>query len=343
MRDPVLKRIYAGVRARRLWVVLLAVVLTIGFSTALAKTYTIRIASKMPPTSPEGQGFQKFADLANKYGGGDLKVVVYPSEQLGSTEATLEQLQAGTIDIYVEGGSYLARYVPEMNVESLPFLFKSRDQWVKFLHSPKFEGWLKQVADKANIVEIGSEADFVRGPYRVLVTTKPVHTLADIKGMQLRMPPIDALVGFWKAAGAEPQVLAWTDTYQALSRGTVQGVTSPMALVQSMGFFEPAKYIVRTNEYPQGIAFMTNKTTWDSLPPNLQQALKRAHDEASAYASKLMDESVQKSIKEMEAKGAVYSEDFDYQAFHEVALKLYKKWEQDGTIPAGIVDYINSL
>jgi tripartite ATP-independent transporter DctP family solute receptor len=338
-----LNRRFALGRGRVLLATLFALILAVGASSAFAKTYTIRIASKMPPSSPEGEGFQKFADLANKYGGGELKVVVYPSEQLGSTEATLEQLQAGTIDIYVEGGSYLARYVPEMNVESLPFLFKSRDQWVKFLHSPKFEGWLKQVADKANIVEIGSEADFVRGPYRVLVTTKPVHTLADLKGMQLRMPPIDALVGFWKYAGAEPQVLAWTDTYQALSRGTVQGVTSPMALVQSMGFFEPAKYIVKTNEYPQGIAFMTNKKTWDSLPPNLQQALEKAHSEASAYASKLMDESVQKSIKEMEAKGAVYSTDFDYQAFHEKALELYKKWEKDGTIPAGIIDYINSL
>lgn len=343
MKRNVLDRPQGAGRARRWIIGLLALVLVFGLSNALAKTYTIRIASKMPPSSPEGKGFQKFADLANKYGGGELKVIVYPSEQLGSTESTLEQLQAGTIDIYVEGGSYLARYVPAMNVESLPFLFKSRAQWVKFVHSPKFEGWLKQVADKANIVEIGSEADFVRGPYRVLVTTKPVHTLADVKGLQLRMPPMDALVGFWKAAGAEPQVLAWTDTYQALSRGTVQGVTSPMALVQSMGFFEPAKYIVRTNEYPQGIAFMTNKNTWDSLPANLQQALEKAHKEASAYASQLMDESVQKSIKEMEAKGAVYSEDFDYQAFHEVAVKLYKKWEQDGTIPAGIVDYINNL
>ncbi len=330
-------------RLGRWWAVALALLLAVGMSSALAKTYTIRIASKMAPSSPEGMGFQKFADLANQYGNGELKVVVYPSEQLGTTEATLEQLQAGTIDIYVEGGSYLSRYVPAMNVESLPFLFKSRDQWVKFVHSPKFEGWLKEVAQKANIVEIGSEADFVRGPYRVLVSTRPVHTLADVKGMQLRMPPIDALVGFWKAAGAEPQVLAWTDTYQALSRGTVQGVTSPMALVQSMGFQEVAKYIVRTDEYPQGIAFMTNKTTWDSLPPNLQQALTRAHTEASAYASKLMAQSVKQSIQEMEAKGAVYSEDFDYQAFHQVAMKLYQKWEQDGTIPAGIIDYINSL
>ncbi|HKI56591.1 MAG TPA: TRAP transporter substrate-binding protein [Trueperaceae bacterium] len=332
-----------GGRARRLLVVLAVALAAVGMSTALAKTYTIRIASKMAPSSPEGKGFQKFADLANKYGNGQLKVVVYPSEQLGNTETTLEQLQAGTIDIYVEGGSYLARYVPQMSVESLPFLFKSRDQWVKFLHSPKFQGWLKEVADKANIVEIGSEADFVRGPFRVLVTTKPVHTLADIKGMQVRMPPIDALVGFWKAAGAEPQVLAWTDTYQALSRGTVQGVTSPMALVQSMGFQEVAKYIVRTDEYPQGIAFMTNKHTWDSLPPNLQKALERAHTEASAYASKLMDDDVQKSITEMEAKGAVYSTDFDYQAFHQVALKLYKQWEKEGKLPAGIIDYINSL
>lgn len=330
-------------RLKRWLTMLLVAGMALGMSTALAKTYTIRIASKMAPSSPEGMGFQRFADLANKYGNGELKVVIYPSEQLGNTEATLEQLQAGTIDIYVEGGSYLSRYVPDMNVESLPFLFKSRDQWLKFIHSPKFEGWLKEVADKAGIVEIGSEGDFVRGPYRVLVSTKPVHTLADVQGMQIRMPPIDSLVGFWKYVGAEPQVLAWTDTYQALSRGTVQAVTSPMALVQSMGFQEVAKYIVRTDEYPQGIAFMTNKKTWDSLPPNLQQALIRAHTEASAYASTLMAQSAKQSIQEMEAKGAVYSTNFDYQAFHQKAIELYTKWEKEGKLPAGIIAYINSL
>lgn len=323
--------------------VVLAVALAIGMSTAFAKTYTVRLASKMSPSSPEGMGFTKFAQLANKYGNGELKVVVYPSEQLGNTEATLEQLQAGTIDIYVEGGAYLSRYVPQISVESLPFLFKSRAQWVKFLNSPKFQGWLKEVAQKAGIVEIGSEAAFLRGPFRVLCTTKPVHTLADIKGMQIRMPPINALVGYWKYAGSEPQVLAWTDTYQALSRGTVQGVTSPIDLVQSMGFYEVAKYIVKTNEYPQGIAFMTNKKFWDSLPPNLQQALERAHKEASAYATNLMENDTQKTLNAMEAKGAVYSTSFAYQAYHEKALALYKQWEKDGKIPAGIIEYINSL
>lgn len=343
MSIPRAKKPLGEGRLLRWFATLLALTLLVGMSAAFAKTYTVRVASKMSPSSPEGKGFQKFAELADKYGNGQLKVVVYPSEQLGNTESTLEQLQAGTIDIYVEGGTYLDRYVPQISVESLPFLFKSRAQWVKFLNSPKFQGWLKEVAKKAGIIEIGSEAAFLRGPFRVLCTTKPVHNLAQLKGMQIRMPPINALVGYWKYAGAEPQVLAWTDTYQALSRGTVQGVTSPIDLVQSMGFYQVAKYIVRTNEYPQGIAFMTNQKFFDSLPPNLQKALERAHKDASAYATKLMENDTQKTIKAMEAKGAVYSTNFDYKAYHQKALELYKKWEKDGKIPAGIIEYINSL
>ncbi len=326
-------------------VVVSAMVVCVGTAAVsmAAATATIRVASKMPPESPEGIGFQRFADLARQYGGGRLEVIVYPSEQLGGTDATLEQLRAGTIDIYVEGATYLQRYVPDMKVGALPFLFRSREQWVRFVQSDLYRSWVQRLTNQFNITILGSESDFVRGPYRVLLTRKPVHNLADLRGVRLRMPPDETSVQVWGYLGAVPQILEWTEVYEAIARGIVEGVTSPIALVESMGFHEVAPYIVRTNEYPQGIAFMMNARKWRSLSPELQEALLKAHQGASALSQELMGRAAEESIRRMVAKGAVYSEDFDYDAFRRRSMELYRRWEAEGKLPRGILEYVDQL
>ncbi len=166
-----------------------------------ANAETWRIASKMPPTSPEGKGFAKFGELVEKYTNGEIDVKVFPSEQLGKSEAALEQLQAGTITVYVEGPSYLAKWVPEMRYTSASFLFKDRPSWVKFMHTPTVQGWLKKVEDEAGIAIVGDITGFVRGPYRVLVSKKQVKDLADLQGLKLRMAPMQLAVELWTHLG----------------------------------------------------------------------------------------------------------------------------------------------
>jgi tripartite ATP-independent transporter DctP family solute receptor len=330
---------------KSLLVIALALVLStalFGPVTAAAQTVSWKMATKMPPESPEGKAFQKFADLVKEKSNGKMVIDVFPAEQLGKTEATMEQLQAGLINVYPEGDSYLQKYQPEMKFTSLPFLFESREHWVKFMDSDLVRGWLDSVAKNDNIMVLGKITDFVRGPYRVMVSKKPIKSLADVNGLKLRLHPDDVAIAAWKRLGANTIVLPWTEIYESLGRGIVEACNSPMALVESMKFYEQAKYIIRHNEYPQGIAFMMNYKAFNSLSPDLKEAVLAAHKEACAFSAEIMGKVAEESIARMQAKGAEYST-IDIKPFVDRMNGLYQQWEAEGKLPKGFLEQVAVL
>ena len=318
----------------------LTAALVVGFVTT-ANAEIWRIASKMPPTSPEGKGFAMFGKLVGKYTNGKIDVKVFPSEQLGKSEAALEQLQAGTITVYVEGPSYLAKWVPEMRFTSASFMFKDRPSWVKFMHTPTVQGWLKKVEDEAGIAIVGDITGFVRGPYRVLVSKTRVKGLADLQGLKLRMAPMQLAVDLWTHLGCEVRVLGWTEVYESISRGIVNTVTSPVALVESMKFYEVAPHIIRTDEYPQTIAFMANAKAYRGLNAELKAAVDQAFFDAADYSNNLMQAAAAASLKAMEAKGVTYDE-IDTTDIVAKAAEFYRMKEKKGEMPAGFMDLVAS-
>ena len=319
----------------------LVIVLSTAFAAQAAEV-NWKMATKMPPTSPEGKAFQRFADLVKEKSLGKMVIDMFPAEQLGKTEATMEQVQAGIIHIYPEGTSYLQKYVPDLKYASLPFLYESRDHWVRFMDSTMVRGWLDQVASKHNIMVLGKITDFVRGPYRVMVSKKPVKGLADVKGLKLRMHPDDVAVTTWKYLGANVIILPWTEIYEGLGRGIVDACNSPIALVESMKFYEQAKYVIRHDEYPQGMAFMTNYKAFKALNPELQEIVLAAHKEACAYSAEIMGNVAEESIDRMKKKGAQFSL-IERQPFVDRLNELYRKWDAEGKLPKGFLQEVGKM
>jgi TRAP-type C4-dicarboxylate transport system substrate-binding protein len=176
----------------------------------------------------------------------------------------------------------------------------------------------------------------VRGPYRVLVTKKPVASLAEVQGLKLRLHPDKLAADVWTYLGAETRVLAWTEVYQSINSGIVQSVNSPIALVESMRFYEVAPHIVRHNEYFQEIAFMTNAKAYDGLPADVQQALLRAHVDAGRFSGELMGKEAVESIERMKARGVTYNE-IDIRPFVARMKQFYAEQEKAGALPPGFM------
>lgn len=307
------------------------------FATAMpAQAQTWRMSTKQPADSPEGKVFQRFADLAGQYSNGKLKVQVYPSEQLGKDDAVLEQLQIGTIHLYVEGATYLQKWVPDTKWISAPFLFEDREHWARFTKGPLVQGWLAEAKAKAGIVVMGDMSAVVRGPYRVLVTKKPVANLAEMKGLKLRLHPDKLAADVWGFLGTETRVLAWTEVYQSINSGIVQAVNSPIALVESMRFYEVAPNIVRHNEYFQEIAFLTNAKAFEGLAPDVKAAVLRAHADAGKYSQELMGSEAAASIERMKARGVTYTE-MDIKPVVARMKDFYAEQEKSGALPKGFM------
>jgi TRAP-type transport system periplasmic protein len=322
----------------RLLLLVLVLVMSMAGSS-FAETW--RMATKMPPDGPEGQAFQLFADKVAEYSNGEMEVQVFPSEQLGDTEASLEQLQAGMIHVYPEGSSYLQKWVPAIQFMSAPFLFDSREHWARFMESDLVEGWMAEVEDEAGITVIGDQTSFVRGPYRVLVTSRPVASLDDVQGLKLRLHPDELAAAAWSHLGAETRVLGWTEVYESIDRGIVEAVNSPVALVESMRFYEVAPHIVRHNEYPQGVAFMVNAAAYQGLSPELREAVDKAYADAAAFSLEAMEQATAESIARMKDEEVSYDE-IDTGPFVDRMKTFYGELDKSGELPEGFLDAVNA-
>ncbi len=300
---------------------------------------TWRFASKMPAESPEGRVFQAFVDDVAKRTGGKLKIRIFPSEQLGKSAATLEQLQKGTIHIYADGSVWMRKWSKQIELINSRFLLKDREAWVRFMNSPMVQGWYREAEAKSGVRVLGDVTGILRGPYRVVVSKRPINSIGDFKGLKLRQSKAKMGALAYGALDSEIRALAWTDTYQSIKTGIVEGVTSPAALVEAMRFYEVAPNISRLDAFYQSIAFMVNKAAWDGLSPDMQKALTEAHEAASKLSHEIMQKSTDEAFARMKAKGVTFNV-LDVGPFVERLRPIYEKMQADGEFPAGFLDVI---
>lgn len=310
-------------------------------SVSQAAEIVWRMATKQPAESNEGKAFQRFADKVAEFSNGRMEVKVYPNEQLGKTEAVLEQVQAGTVNLYPEGSAYLAKWVDDIKYSSAPFMFESREHWANFMKSDLFKGWLEEIESKAGVTLLGDPAAYMRGPYRVMVTKKPWSSLSEMQNIKLRMHPNQLAADVWTHLGAEVRTLGWTEVYSSIKQGIVEAVNSPVGLVESMKFYEVAPNIIRHNEYPQGIGFIMNAKAYNELPDDLKDAVNRAYEAGGAYSVELSDATLADQLSRMKAKGVTYSEP-DLSEFHASMREFYREREMKGELPAGFLDAVEA-
>jgi TRAP-type transport system periplasmic protein len=309
--------------------------LTFVVNTAHADT-TWRMAHKMPPDSPEGKVFQKFADMVKQYSGGKMIVKMFPNEQLGKTNAVMEQLKLGTVHLYAEGSTYMKKWVPEITWTSAAFLFDSRDHWVRFMNTDLVKGWYQKASSQAGVGVLGDPTAILRGPYRVMVTKRDVKSFDDVKGLKLRMHPNKTAIATWTTIGADVKTLAWTDVYQSIDKGIVSAVNSPIALVESMRFYEVAPHVVRHDEYYQSIGFMVHQPSYDKLPADLKSVIDKAYADAGKLSFDIMSQSANESITRMKSKGVTFM-DVNRAPFVKVMADFYKQKEAAGELPKGFL------
>lgn len=319
----------------------LATAMALALGSAAQAETTWRMATKMPVDSPEGQVFEKFADLTEEYTNGELKIDVYPNEQLGKEDAVLEQLQANIVQVYAEGFGYLKKWEPALAWVAAAFAFDDFDHWQRFMTSDTVSGWFDTAAEQSSVRPLGDPTQVLRGPFRVMVSNVPVETAADIEGIKIRMHENKVAIETWDHLGAEVITLPWTEVYQGISKGIVEAVNSPVALVESMRFNEVAPYITRHDEYWQSIGFMVNEEALAALDEDTRAGLLRAYEETGAYSQEVMFGVAEESIARMEEAGATYTV-LDTAPLVEKMQGFYEAMAASGELPEGFIDAIEA-
>lgn len=301
----------------------------------------MKLGTKMPPENPEGRAFQRFADLAEEKSRGRIKVNVFPSEQLGTGTTQIDNVLLATQDMYAEGSTFLDRFHKDFRLSSIPYLFLSNEHYQRVV-----TGSLGQELNQAIIAKglriINTRRNFLRGPYRVICAKRPIKSLEDVKGLRLRSFESAIYVNAWKYLGANPTVIAWTETYLALKQNVVEAVTLPISLLYSMKFTEAASHCTQINEFPQDVVIVMNERRFQSLAPDLRQALVDAGHEAGEFATKLVIEAATADIDRMKKEHGAQFYQVDLKPFADKMEPYFKELEKQGFITPGVVDRVRA-
>ena len=218
----------------------------------------------------------------------------------------------------------------------------SHDHLRAYLKSPAFKKAEEKLLARG-IRVLSTEWNADRGPYRVLVSAKPVLNADDLKGLKVRMFPNQVYVRSWKQLETVPIQLAWTETYLGIRQGVVNAVTAPLSLVRSMKFTEVAPFIVEIREYPQTWPITVSERTWKKLSEGEQQLLIRAANEAGTVYAKTTIDRAETDVAAMIRDNNAVVIKLDTEAMRAKLRPLYADLIKEKALSKELFDAVNAL
>lgn len=277
----------------------LALAVSLGAVAASAQEILIKFSHVVAPNTPKGKAADKFKELAEQYTGGKVKVEVYPNSQLYKDKEELEALQLGAVQMLAPS---LAKFGPlgikEFEVFDLPFLFKDYDALHKVTYGAAGVELLKLLEAKG----ITGLAYWDNG-FKVMSANSPLRTPDDFLGLKMRIQSSKVLEAEMNALGAVPQVMAFSEVYQALQTGVVDGTENPPSNMYTQKMHEVQKYATLSNHGYLGYAVIVNKKFWDDLPADVRDNLDKALREATEFGNGIAKSENEAALQAMRDSG----------------------------------------
>lgn len=264
-----------------------------------ADVITIKFSHVVAVDTPKGLAAEFFKKRAGELTKGAVKVEVYPNSQLYKDKEEMEALQLGAVQMLAPS---LAKFGPlgvkEFEVFDLPYIF---DDYTA-LHKVTQGTVGRQLLDRLDAKGIRGLAYWDNG-FKSFSANTPIKTPDDLKGKKLRIQSSKVLEEEIRALRAIPQVMAFSEVYQALQTGVVDGTENPISNFYTQKMHEVQKHLTLTHHGYLGYAVIVNKKFWDGLPAEMRRALEKAMSEATNYANKIAKEQNDKDLESVRKSG----------------------------------------
>ena len=291
----------------------------LAFANADARDF--RSAEVHPPDYPTTMAVVHMGKVLSDQSGGRLGIKVYPNGALGSEKDNIEQLRLGALDMMRINVAPLNSVVPETIVTGLPFVFRSTEHMRHVLDGPIGDDILKSM-ESQGLVGLA----FYDSGARSFYSKKPIRTMADLKGMKIRVIQSDLFVAMVEALGANPTPMPYGEVYTALKTGIVDAAENNWPSYESSRHFEAAKFYTLDEHSLAPEVLVFSKVVWDKLSPQDQAAIRKAAKESVPYMRKLWDEREVKSRKVVEAAGSQVITVANKQEFIDAMKPVYAKF-----------------
>ena len=259
----------------------IAAVALAGPASAAETPIVIKFSHVVASNTPKGAAAEKFKELAEQYTGGKVKVEIYPNSTLYKDKEELEALQLGAVQMLAPSNSKFGPIgVREFEVFDLPYILPDLATLRKVTDGPLGAKLLKLLEPKG----MTGLAYWDNG-FKEMTANRKLIAPADYKGLKFRVQSSKVLEAQFRALGAIPQVMAFSEVYQALQTGVVDGEENTASNIYTQKMHEVQKYLTTTNHGYIGYVVVVNKKFWDGLPADIRGQLDKAMKEATAFGN----------------------------------------------------------
>ena len=316
---PVYSRAYLSRTVAIVVALLLAAVTT----NALAREF--RAADTQSEDYPTVQALRYMGQLIEEKSGGRLKIVVFHSRQLGEEKETIEQTRAGAIDLNRTNVALIGTFVPAMNVLAMPFLFRSIEHLQKVLDGPIGN----EILGSFESFGFVGLAFYDSGARSIYNSVRPIRSIADIKGLRLRVQQSELMSDMIKALGAEPIELPYGQVRTGLATKLIDGAENNWPSFVTTDHYKYAGFYTLTEHTMSPEVVVMSRKAWESLSPEDRKIFREAALQSSRFMRERWKDLEERSRRQAEAAGVTIVTDFDRRPFEAAMTAIYAKVQRD--------------
>lgn len=269
----------------------------------LAQEMTLKLGHLANEDNPWHLASVKFGEELSALTEGRIAVEVFPNESLGKEIDLINGMQLGTVDMTITGES-LQNWAPMAALLAVPYAYKSIEHMDEVASGEIGDQIKAQIIEKAQIRPI---AHFARGP-RNLTSNRAITSPAELDDLKMRVPNVPLFVDTWKALGANPGPMAFSEVFTSLQNGTIESQENPLALIRSASFYEVQSHVNMTEHVRSWIYLTIAESTWKKLSEGDQGHVLEAAARAQAYERGLFNDSIAADRAFLEEKGMTFVE-----------------------------------
>jgi C4-dicarboxylate-binding protein DctP len=306
-------------------------------AAGMADPIIIKFSHVVANDTPKGKGALKFKELAEKYTNGKVKIEVYPNSQLYKDKEEIEALQLGSVQMLAPSTAKFAPLgVKEFEALDLPWLFKDDETYAAAMKGPVGK-WL---FDKLKAKGITGLAYWDNG-FHMVSANRPLGNPADFQGLKFRISGSKVADRYFRDLGSIPQIMAFSEVYQALQTGVVDGCENTPSNYLTQKFYEVQKDITVSNHAHLQYAVIVNSKFWDGLPADVRSELEKAMEEATDYTNSIARKENEDALAEIKKSGKTtlhYLSNEQAKAW-QVAMQPTYKWAR-GRVGQEVLDLL---
>ena len=315
------------------------VIAGVGLTTAAAgaETLELKFGHVGAPGSLFAMSADEFAKRANAKLGDKAKVTVFGSSQLGKDKELLQKLKLGTVNFALPS-TVMSTVADEFGLFEMPYLVKNRDHMARI----EKEIFWSQLAPAAEAKGYKILAVWENGFRHITNNERPITKPDDLKGIKLRTPKGTWRVKMFKAYGANPTPMSFSEVFTALQTGVIDGQENPFAQIYSAKFQEVQKYLSLTGHVYTPAYVTVGKKSWDKLPPDVQQALEEVAKETQTYVYETAAR-LEKDLLDKLKAGGIEVNEADKAAFIAASKGIYDEFSSSVSGGGDMVNTAMSL